>query len=621
MDFLTNLISGNGLLYGLIVLPVVFALISLLLPGKCDALRRTLYVFAGAVNLLFSVAAALCEGAACRLSFCGIIEMSLSADAFSRFIILFLGILIAMNALFGFGFMKNLSYTRNFTALILISVAMANGSVLADNLIAMLFFWEGFMATLLGLLLIGNTHDPKTAVKCLTLNAVSDLMLMLGIAITVHLAGTANIAYIHALPIKGLGIAGFACMAAGAIGKAGGMPFHSWIPDAAKDAPTPFLPVFPGAIEKFLGLYLLVRVTKDFYAMAPGSTASIVIMSVGAVTLICAVAMALIQKDMKRLLSYHAISQVGYMILGVGSGLAVGVVGGLFHMLNNTLYKACLFMTAGSIEKSVGTTDLHYFSGLGKKMPVTMICFIIAGLSIAGVPPFNGFFSKELIFDAAIESHFVFYLIAVIGAFGTVASFLKMGHAAFFGKETLPEGRTECKESPVSMLIPMILLAAGCIVFGLWNAIPLRTWIQPLTEGGHDFSGWPHSTVMVVVSLIVLALGVANHIYGTRRTGHGLGAVDHIHYAPVLKQTYHLAENHVFDPYVWITGAFTALSIFCNTIERAVNWFYDVALSRFAAWVSDELKSASNGTIERQVLWSAFGLLALLVMAIGILVL
>lgn len=620
MDFLTNLVSGNGILYGLIILPVVFALIILLIPEKHNALHRGIYALAGILELVFCLAASVAKNAACSLDFCGIIELSFSVDLLSKFVILFVGIFIAINAVYGFGFMKGRAYTAKFTALILISAAMANGSVLADNLIALLFFWEGFMATLLGLLLIGNTHDPKTAVKCLTLNAVADLMLMLGIAITVHLAGTADMNAIRGLPITGMGIAGFTCMAAGAIGKAGAMPFHSWIPDAAKDAPMPFLPIFPGALEKFLGIYLLVRVTYEFYDMAPGSTASLVIMGIGAATLLFAVAMALIQKDMKKLLSYHAISQVGYMILGVGSGLAVGIVGGLFHMVNHVIYKVCLFMTAGSIEKSIGTTDLRRFGGLGKAMPVTMVCFIIAGLSIAGVPPFNGFFSKELIFDAAIETHFIYYIVAVLGAFGTAASFLKMGHAAFFGKEKLPEGNTECKESPISMLVPMVLLAAGCIFFGVCNAVPLRTWIQPII-GGQDFSGWPHSTVMVVVSVICLLLAIGNHIYGARRTGSGLGAVDHIHHAPVLKQTYHLAERHVFDPYEWIRAAFNALSIFCNAIERAINWFYDVALTRFAAWVSDEFKSASNGTIERQVLWSAFGLLALLVMAIGILVL
>jgi NADH-quinone oxidoreductase subunit L len=141
--------------------------------------------------------------------------------------------------------------------------------------------------------------------------------------------------------------------------------------------------------------------------------------------------MALIQKDYKRLLSYHAISQVGYMILGIGTAVPVGIVGGLFHMINNALYKSCLFLTGGSVEKQTGTTDLEKLGGIGSKMPITFACFIITALSISGVPPFNGFFSKELVYDGALERGFIFYLAAVVGSFFTAASFLKLGHAAF----------------------------------------------------------------------------------------------------------------------------------------------------------------------------------------------
>ena len=178
--------------------------------------------------------------------------------------------------------------------------------------------------------------------------------------------------------------------------------------------------------------------------------------------------MALIQKDFKRLLSYHAISQVGYIILGIGTALPVGIIGGLFHMFNNAVYKSCLFYTAGSVERQAGTTDLKSLSGLGRQMPVTMITFLVAAASIAGVPLTNGFFSKEMIFDGALESGFVFYLAALVGAFFTALSFLKLGHAAFFGKpkKTL----AKVKEAPLPMLAPMIVLAAACLAMAALQA-------------------------------------------------------------------------------------------------------------------------------------------------------
>src|SRR5690242_16824892 len=124
-------------------------------------------------------------------------------------------------------------------------------------------------------------------------------------------------------------------------------------------------------------------------------------MTIGAVTLLLAVLMALIQKDFKRLLSFHAISQVGYMILGIGTGTAFGIVGGLFHMVNNALYKSTLFLTGGAVERQAGTTDLKKIGGLGKSMPITWGCFLVAALSISGVPFTNGFYSKELIYHGA----------------------------------------------------------------------------------------------------------------------------------------------------------------------------------------------------------------------------
>jgi len=181
-----------------------------------------------------------------------------------------------------------------------------------------------------------------------------------------------------------LGLA-FVLLMVGAISKAGAMPFHSWIPDAASDAPLPFMALMPGAMEKLAGIYFLTRVSVQLFHVASG-WASTLMMVVGACTILLAVLMALVQKDFKRLLSFHAISQVGYMILGIGTGIPVAIAGGLFHMINNALYKSTLFLTGGAVELQAGSTDLRQVSGLGKKMPVTLGCFLVAALSISGSP-------------------------------------------------------------------------------------------------------------------------------------------------------------------------------------------------------------------------------------------
>jgi formate hydrogenlyase subunit 3/multisubunit Na+/H+ antiporter MnhD subunit len=228
--------------------------------------------------------------------------------------------------------------------------------------------------------------------------------MMFGIGLTWHLAGTMTISQIS-LPLDRMGAIAFLFMATGALSKSGCMPFHSWIPDAALDAPLPFMAFLPAALEKLLGIYLLARLSLDMFRLSAASWVSTVLMIVGAATILLAVAMALIQKDYKRLLSYHAVSQVGYMVLGIGTATPVGIVGGLFHMINHAMYKSCLFLSAGSVERQVGTTDLSKLGGLARKMPVTMSCFVIGAAAISGVPPLNGFFSKELVYDGALERH------------------------------------------------------------------------------------------------------------------------------------------------------------------------------------------------------------------------
>ena len=200
-----------------------------------------------------------------------------------------------------------------------ISIGFANGALMSDNLPVMLIFWEGLLACMSAMLLLGNAKNPRAVIKMLWLGGIADLLLMLGVIVTIRVSGQTDVSAMSRLPVGGLGAAGCALMLLGAMGKAGAMPFHSWIPLAAEDTTSPFLAAFPGSLEKILGVGLSIRIVTQIYDVRPGSAMSTLILIVGAATLFFGVAMALIQKDMKKLLSYHAISQVGYMLLGVGS--------------------------------------------------------------------------------------------------------------------------------------------------------------------------------------------------------------------------------------------------------------------------------------------------------------
>jgi formate hydrogenlyase subunit 3/multisubunit Na+/H+ antiporter MnhD subunit len=534
------------------------------------------------------------------------LDFSVRIYSFNAFILLAASIFGFLTALYSASFMKGRKYAGLFYVLLLLSVLFVDGAVVADNLIVMLFFWEGLLATMFGMIAIGNNNAFKTATKAFIILGICDLCMMFGIILTGYLAGTMTISSIH-LPLNTLGSIAYIFLMIGAISKAGSMPFHSWIPDAALDSPLPFMVIFPASLEKLLGIYFLTRISLDMFKLTTDSWVSVLLMTIGVLTIILAVMMALIQKNYKKLLSYHAISQVGYMMLGIGTAVPAGIIGGIFHMINHAMYKSCLFLTGGSVEKQTGTTDLEKLGGMGWKMPVTFTCFIIAAASISGVPPFNGFFSKELVYDGALERGWIFYFIAVLGSFFTAASFLKLGHAAFMGKAR--EENKNVKEAPWPMLIPMITIAAGCILFGLWNALPIHI-IQPVLGAefaSRNFAGFPTNAFLIIATLVVLTLAVLNHIYGVKKNGSGLKAADHIHHAPGLSWTYDKAEKGIFDPYnigMFFVGLITMVGWW---IDRAIDWLYDVFITGTASVFSSVIRKAHNGSYVTYLGWSLVG--------------
>jgi len=522
----------------------------------------------------------------------------------------FNSVILAATALFSLliisycvAYLKGKGNAGQIFACLLLSQAFVSGAVLADNLILMLFFWEGLLTVMFAFIYIGGVSSFKTAVKTFIIIGISDLTMMAGICLTASLAGTFTISQIR-LELTPIATLAFILLMIGAIAKAGAMPFHSWIPDAAIDAPLPFMAILPASLEKLLGIYFLTRISLDMFVLKETSWISFLMMTIGAVTIILAVMMALIQKDYKKLLSYHAISQVGYMILGIGTAVPAGIIGGLFHMMNNALYKSCLFLTAGAVEHQTGTTDLSKLGGLAKKMPITFACFIVAALSISGVPPFNGFFSKELVYDAALERGLIFYIAAAAGSFFTAASFLKLGHAAFLGKASKD---SSAKEESWWMLVPMIIIACVCVLFGLFNSLPINKLFMPVLGGeqpAHNLAGWPASIVLVTVTVIILLFAFVIHYYNAHKKKSGLKASDYIHYAPVLHSIYDAAEKRYFDPYDIGLIIINAISRAAFILDRAVDWLYGGLSAGFAYLFSEKIRQAHNGNHAFYLVWS-----------------
>ncbi|MBI5805240.1 NADH-quinone oxidoreductase subunit L [candidate division TA06 bacterium] len=618
-----------------ILLPVLAGLAVLILPKGLKWLKEGLAVAVAAVALYYAALIFKSGGEGLRLfvpwtSFG--INFDLYAYHLPRFILLAAAGFEVLLALYSAAFMHDKWRAREYFAYFLITAGLANGAILANNFMVLLFFWEGLLVTLYGMITLGHKQSHITATKALIISGLADFAMILGIIFLWSITGTMTMSEVRYLEPAGLAGAAFILMALGAMAKAGAMPFHTWIPDAAIDAPLPFMAYLPAALEKLLGIYLLARISLEFFTIHMNSAMSIFLMTIGAVTIVLAVMMALVQKDYKKLLSFHAISQVGYMILGIGTGVPIGIAGGIFHMLNHAMYKCTLFLTGGAVEKEAGTTELKKLGGLFKLMPITSVAFWIAAFSISGVPPFNGFVSKEMVFHGAFETgHIIFPIAAWIGAIFTFASFLKLGHSTYFGKRSPEAPVQNVKETNWAMIIPMATIALGCVVFGVFNKLPLKYLITPILEGkpiveeGANLEFWHHSFAMnwiVGVSMACLVIAFLIHQYGVKKgQGKAYLASEPIHHLPVLNTLYDLAEARVFDLYHWFVNGLVKGGAWAvwKVIDRGIDAVYENLLTFAGNFSIKVLKEYHNGVYANYLSWVVGGF-ALLVIYLAVLV-
>ena len=611
------------MLLWIILLPALSAAVLLLIPKTVKIVRELFALISAAVSLFLGFSLFAVKNLAWSAPWMGLgIKMELRLYQFSAFILLSLAGALFLLTLYSVAKMRDHPRVREYYVYIFLSASLAFGAVLADNFVPLVFFWEGLLITLYALISLGGKAAHRTATKAFMISGFCDFAMILGIGIVWSLSGTMTISEIGLKP-EGPAALAFILMMIGAIGKAGAMPFHTWIPDAAIDAPVTFMAYFPGAFEKLLGIYLLVRISFDIFKLEPGSGLSLLMMIIGAGTIVLAVMMALIQKDLKRLLSYHAVSQVGYMILGIGTALPIGIAGGIFHMINNAMYKSGLFLTAGSVEKQTGTTDMKKLGGLYRDMPVTALSFVVCAAAISGIWPLNGFVSKEMIFHGAVESGSIIFAVAAwVGAIFTFASFLKAGHAVFFARRSEERAPGKVKESPAAILIPILVLALLCIIFGVFNKLPLETFIQPVIDD-HAVAGKALDVSRHALSLfnpiagismacLLLALGL--HAYGFKRGGGKAYLVSEpIHQAPLFKQIYNLAEKRVFDLYEQGIKFLRGLSwVLFKGIDRPIDAVLEKGVTAAGSAFTAVLRKAHNGHFANYLAWGLGGLVVII---------
>jgi len=593
-----------------IVVPILIGAVCFLVPRKVKVIREFLALLTSAFTL--GLVIWLFIEKPLEWSFSGYLILRL--DNLSGFILLASGLFGFLITLYSIKFMQGSDHLSTYYGSLLWTLGAACGALLANHFIVLLVFWGFLGITLYLLVLTGGEDTASAAKKSFVIIGGSDALILLGIFFIYVLSSTFEIDKIT-LPFKGtLVYFAFIFLALGAFAKAGVMPLHTWIPDLAEKAPIPVTAYLPAALDKLLGIYLLGRMCLNVFEM--NGAMNLLLMIVGSVTIIAAVMMALIQHDMRRLLAYHAVSQVGYMVLGIGTGNPIGIAGGIFHMLNNSIYKSCLFLSGGAVQHRTGTTDLNKLGGLGKIMPLTFTSFIIAALAISGVPPLNGFVSKWMIYQGLVElgqtgdKLWIIWLVsAMFGSALTLASFMKITHSVFLGISSKEMGLKKIKEVGVGMATSMVVLALLCLIFGIFvYSVPLKYFLFPSVPGVSFIGIWSPGLATIMI-LLGLAVGFIIYLLGNLK---GIREA----------KTFIGGETLPVETRVTGTG-------FYNTIREIggirklydwaeAKWFdiYDQG-SRMSFGFANLLRRAHTGVLTSYVLWVFVGLAVILIVLMG----
>ncbi len=429
--------------------------------------------------------------------------INLVLDGLSSLLLLAISVVSTAAMFFSIRYMEQYTAKAKYLSLFLLMVAGMNGVVLSGDIFNLFVFLEIASIASYALVGFGCEHEElEASFKYMVLGSIGSIFILFAVALVYGNTGSLNMAYISkAIQSSGLNagltfalglfIAGFGL-------KAALVPFHAWLPDAHPSAPAPISAMLSGVLIKTLGVYALTRVVFNVFGISI-STGWLLI-ALGLLSMVAGAFLAIGQWDLKRLMAYSSISQLGYVVLGIGLGgliiaeggnlawASLAILGGLFHLVNHAVYKSLLFLTSGSVEMSTGTRQMRQMGGLAEKMPVTRATCIIASASIAGIPPFSGFWSKLILVVAAIQASF--YWVAAIIVFVslcTLIMYLKVQRYVFLGE--LPENLQQSKEAKNSMLVAMIFLACLCVLMGLLVLVPslrshiLNPAVKVLTDG------------------------------------------------------------------------------------------------------------------------------------------
>jgi len=424
------------------------------------------------------------------------IDIGLQIDRLSKLMLCVVTGVGSLIHIFSLGYMKeDRDFPRYFAFLSLFIFSML-GIVLADNFVMMFIFWE--LVGISSYLLIGFWFEKPSAAdaakKAFLTNRVGDFGFLIGILMVWTVFDSISFDTIEYKVETGMAISGLAgfLIFCGAMGKSAQFPLHVWLPDAM-EGPTPVSALIHAATMVAAGVYMLCRV----FFLIDGTWAMEVIACIGGLTALMAALMAVQQDDIKRILAYSTLSQLGYMVMAVGLGSPDAA---MFHLTTHASFKALLFLGAGSVIVALHhEQDIWKMGGLRDRMPKTYWTFLIGTMALCGVPLFSGFFSKEAILAVALENNILLFLVAVLVALLTTFYMTRLFIVAFMGKPRSSHAE-QAKESPAVMTVPLLVLAVPSVLAGYFNA-------------------HAPNPLVLAASLVVVVFGmlVANSVYSVAK--------------------------------------------------------------------------------------------------------
>jgi len=406
------------------------------------------------------------------------LKLGFVVDTVSFSIALIVAVVSALSCFYSIKYMENKRGQTGYYASLLLFMSGMIGVILSANLIQFYLFWELMLIPSYFLIASWGVSKKRLAIgfKYFIFTHIGALFMLMGILSIYAFTGTFDLPQASAeIPPTSI-LTVFALLLIGFSVKMAIFPVHTWLPDAHAEAPTPISAMLSGVMIK-CGAYAFARILLSGFGQTVTQTSDVLAI-LGVVTMIYGGLMALAQTDIKRLLAYSSISQMGYIFFGLGVYSTMGATGALFHVVNHAVCKSLLFMCAGAIIHQTGTRNIRRLGGLADKMPITCAASLIGALSLAGTPPLNGFWSEWMIFSGGISSgKILITTIAIVSTAITAGYYLWFIWRAFFG--TTPKELENTKEASWLMCIPIIILAAIAVVVGIWPDIVLTVLSAP----------------------------------------------------------------------------------------------------------------------------------------------